>query len=40
MKRTSAETANICCKLDNSTAKAVENSEVTVTAMVPAKGGE
>ena len=40
MRRTSTQTASICCKLDHSTAQAVENSEVTVTAMVPAKGGD
>jgi hypothetical protein len=38
--RTSTQTANRCCKLDHSTAQAVENSEVTMTAMAPAKGGD
>ena len=40
MRRTSIQSANICCKLDHSTAQVVENSEVTVTVMAPVRGGD
>jgi hypothetical protein len=40
MRRTITQSANICCKLDHSTAQVVENSEEAVTVMVPDKGGD